>query len=66
MGTLYIVISSLLYSSESLGGGSQRELVQGRKQNQQLQEENNLLKLKVELLLDMASVKTNMRMLTLT
>ena len=62
----YIVISSFLYSSESLGGGSQREVVQARKQNQQLQEENNLLKLKVELLLDMVSVKTNMRMLVLT
>ena len=43
-----------LYISDSSGGGvSQREFVKLRKQNQSLKEENNLLKLKMEILLDM-------------
>lgn len=35
---------------------TQREFVKMKKQNQSLQEENNLLKLKMEILLDMVSV----------
>lgn len=38
---------------ESNGGGTQREAIRLRKLNQQLVEENNLLKIKLELLLDM-------------
>lgn len=37
------------------GGGSQREMARLRQQNQQLHEENNLLKIKMDLLLDMVS-----------
>eukprot|EP00079_Xenopus_tropicalis_P024014 XP_012816531.1 PREDICTED: protein chibby homolog 1 isoform X1 [Xenopus tropicalis] len=41
--------------TESGGTGSQREVQRLRKRNQQLEEENNLLRIKVELLLDMLS-----------
>ncbi|KAE8611467.1 hypothetical protein XENTR_v10012462 [Xenopus tropicalis] len=41
--------------TESGGTGSQREVQRLRKRNQQLEEENNLLRVKVELLLDMLS-----------
>ncbi|KAH0616889.1 hypothetical protein JD844_028342 [Phrynosoma platyrhinos] len=44
---------------ESLGGtGDRRETQRLRKRNQQLEEENNLLRLKVDLLLDMLSETT--------
>jgi len=44
--------------SETAGGGSQRETIRLRKQNVVLTEENNLLKIKVDLLLDMLSERT--------
>jgi len=44
--------------SETAGGGNQREVVRLRKQNVALTEENNLLKIKVDLLLDMLSERT--------
>ncbi|KAK4307972.1 hypothetical protein Pmani_020298 [Petrolisthes manimaculis] len=49
--------------SDGVGGGSRgrvssREVARLRQQNQSLQEENNLLKLKVELLLDMLTEKS--------
>jgi len=40
---------------ETEGGGSNKELQKVRQQNKQLKEENNLLKIKVDLLLDMVS-----------
>ncbi|KAJ6659011.1 hypothetical protein lerEdw1_019648 [Lerista edwardsae] len=43
--------------SDSLGGsGDRRETQRLRKRNQQLEEENNLLRLKVDLLLDMVRI----------
>lgn len=42
-----------LLNPESGGNGSGRELQRLRKRNVQLEEENNLLKLKIEILLDM-------------
>ncbi|XP_005527674.1 protein chibby homolog 1 [Parus major] len=39
-------------------GGDRRELQRLRKRNQQLEEENNLLRLKVDILLDMLSETT--------
>ncbi|XP_033630906.1 protein chibby homolog 1-like [Asterias rubens] len=42
----------------SSGGVSQKEFIKLRKQNESLAEENNLLKLKVELLIDMLSETT--------
>lgn len=48
-----------VWVSDSSGGGvSQREFVKLRKQNQSLNEENNLLKLKMEILLDMLAETT--------
>ncbi|CAN2391409.1 Chibby homolog 1, partial [Pristimantis euphronides] len=44
--------------AESGGTGSQKELQRLRKRNLQLEEENNLLRLKVEILLDMLSEAT--------
>ncbi|XP_053111871.1 protein chibby homolog 1 [Hemicordylus capensis] len=45
--------------TDSLGGsGDRRETQRLRKRNQQLEEENNLLRLKVDLLLDMLSETT--------
>ncbi|KAM4022421.1 protein chibby homolog 1 [Anomaloglossus baeobatrachus] len=44
--------------TESGGTGSQKEVQRLRKRNLQLEEENNLLRLKVELLLDMLSEAT--------
>jgi len=44
--------------SETTGGGTQREAIKLRKQNVVLAEENNLLKIKVELLLDMLAERT--------
>ncbi|MBN3302434.1 protein chibby homolog 1 [Amia ocellicauda] len=45
--------------TESGGGGaSQRELQRLRKRNLQLEEENNLLRLKIDILLDMLSETT--------
>ncbi|XP_063796549.1 protein chibby homolog 1 [Pseudophryne corroboree] len=44
--------------AESGGSGSHKELQRLRKRNMQLEEENNLLRLKVELLLDMLSETT--------
>ncbi|XP_048357348.1 protein chibby homolog 1 [Sphaerodactylus townsendi] len=45
--------------TESFGGtGDRRETQRLRKRNQQLEEENNLLRLKVDLLLDMLSETT--------
>ena len=39
---------------EGTGGGpNQRDVIKVKKQNQQLSEENNLLKVKIEVLLDM-------------
>lgn len=42
---------------ESGGNGSSRELQRLKKKNVQLEEENNLLKLKIEVLLDMVRTK---------
>nr|XP_060633036.1 protein chibby homolog 1 [Anolis sagrei ordinatus] len=48
-----------LWIAESLGStGDQRETQRLRRRNQQLEEENNLLRLKVDLLLDMLSETT--------
>ncbi|XP_068111096.1 protein chibby homolog 1 [Hyperolius riggenbachi] len=44
--------------TESGGSGSQKELQRLRKRNLQLEEENNLLRLKVDILLDMLSETT--------
>ncbi|XP_072856217.1 protein chibby homolog 1 [Pogona vitticeps] len=45
--------------TDSLGGtGDRRETQRLRKRNQQLEEENNLLRLKVDILLDMLSETT--------
>ncbi|CAI9577555.1 unnamed protein product [Staurois parvus] len=44
--------------AESGGTGSQKELQRLRKRNVQLEEENNLLRLKVDILLDMLSETT--------
>ena len=55
---MFLVFAFLIWiiSEGSAGGGvSQREFVKLKKQNQSLQEENNLLKLKMEILLDMVS-----------
>ncbi|KAM8889016.1 protein chibby homolog 1 isoform 1-T1 [Synchiropus picturatus] len=41
------------WTSESGGGGSGREMQRLKKRNLQLEEENNLLKVKIEILLDM-------------
>jgi Chibby family len=43
--------------AEGPGGGNTRETAMLKKQNKQLVEENNLLKIKIELLLDMVSHK---------
>lgn len=45
-----------LLSLESEGNISGKELQRLKKRNQQLEEENNLLKLKVDLLLDMVGI----------
>ncbi|XP_038066097.1 protein chibby homolog 1-like [Patiria miniata] len=45
-------------TSGSSGGVSQREFIKLRKQNESLAEENNLLKLKIEMLLDMLAETT--------
>jgi hypothetical protein len=46
------------YFSETGGGGaSHKEVMKLRKENQQISEENNLLKLKIDILLDMASIR---------
>ena len=50
-----IVSVVCIHVVEANGGGTQREAIRLRKQNQQLVEENNLLKIKLELLLDMVS-----------
>ncbi|XP_001196817.1 protein chibby homolog 1 [Strongylocentrotus purpuratus] len=44
--------------SGNAGGVSQRDFIKVRKQNKSLAEENNLLKLKIELLLDMLAETT--------
>ncbi|XP_056654926.1 protein chibby homolog 1 isoform X2 [Monodelphis domestica] len=44
--------------SGACGGGDRRETQRLRKRNQQLEEENNLLRLKVDILLDMLSETT--------
>ncbi|XP_067432514.1 protein chibby homolog 1 isoform X1 [Thunnus thynnus] len=44
--------------TESGGNGSSRELQRLKKRNVQLEEENNLLKLKIEILLDMLTETT--------
>ena len=44
-------------AESGVGGGSQREMMRLKKTNQQLNEENNLLKLKVDILLDMVSIR---------
>ena len=50
-------IVCIFYVESGTGGGaSQRDVVQLRRANQQLYEENNLLKVKMDLLLDMVSV----------
>lgn len=43
----------IIFVAETGGGASHKEVIKLRKLNQQLNEENNLLKIKVELLLDM-------------
>ncbi|XP_043923922.1 protein chibby homolog 1 isoform X1 [Protopterus annectens] len=43
---------------ESGGTGTQKEVQRLRKRNQQLEEENNLLRLKIDILLDMLSETT--------
>jgi hypothetical protein len=43
----------LLFPDSGAGGASQKEVMRLKKTNQQLHEENNLLKLKVDILLDM-------------
>ena len=53
---LAFVFHIWITSEGSAGGGvNQQEFVKLKKQNQSLQEENNLLKLKMEILLDMVS-----------
>lgn len=50
-------MSFFLLNLESGGNVSGRELQRLRKKNVQLEEENNLLKLKIEILLDMVRMK---------
>ncbi|KAL8600867.1 hypothetical protein ACOMHN_045005 [Nucella lapillus] len=45
--------NGLWIAEAGVGGGSQREMMRLKKTNQQMHEENNLLKLKVDILLDM-------------
>lgn len=42
-----------MFTESSAGGASHKEVMKLRKQNQLLSEENNLLKLKIDVLLDM-------------
>jgi len=42
---------------ESAGAGRSKELHRIKQQNKQLKEENNLLKIKIDLLLDMVSLQ---------
>ena len=45
------------FNLEGTGGGpNQRDVIQLKKQNKQLSEENNLLKVKIEVLLDMVRI----------
>lgn len=54
LGGQEVAFENGLWVAESgVGGGSQREMLRLKKTNQQLHEENNLLKLKVDILLDM-------------
>ncbi|KAK2169857.1 hypothetical protein LSH36_6g02052 [Paralvinella palmiformis] len=55
-----MIFADGMWIAESGGGGgaSQKDLLKTKRENQQLREENNLLKIKVELLLDMLSEKT--------
>ena len=51
-----VYISCGWFSAESTGGVSNhREILQTKKENQYVGEENNMLKIKIELLLDMVS-----------
>ncbi|OCT85478.1 hypothetical protein XELAEV_18023646mg [Xenopus laevis] len=54
------------WMTESGGTGSQREVQRLRKRNQQLEEENNLLRVKVDLLLDMLEETLSERLWGLT
>jgi hypothetical protein len=59
LGSNEILFDGGEWVSETGGGGvSSKELLKIRRQNKQLTEENNLLKIKIELLLDMLSERT--------
>lgn len=49
------MFNACLFVTESGANGSSKEVQKLKKRNLQLEEENNLLKLKIELLLDMVS-----------
>lgn len=60
LGSNEIVFDGGEWISEaaSAGGGGGKELHRVKQQNKQLKEENNLLKIKIDLLLDMLSQRT--------
>ena len=51
-----VLIIAKFFFAESIGRGGSREVSQMKKQNVRLTEENNLLKLKLEILLDMVKL----------
>lgn len=53
LGGNEVAFENGLWVNESAGGGGHKEVTRLRKANQTLHEENNLLKLKIDILLDM-------------